>query len=305
MNTVIIQKETIMAQKKRKRRWGDRKEGRKLRTIDPMFKIMPYIMKRRSDSQNFFTEKLDITEAEKFCRQQIKEGRKNFSILHVIIASYIRVVSQRPAINRFVSGQKIYARNNIEVILTIKKKMSLDGEEASVKVKFEPTDTVYDVYDKFNKAIEENKGDTDDNDMEKLMKFLTRTPSWLLRFFIKTLNFLDYHGWMPKSILEMSPFHGSMIITSLGSLGIRPIYHHIYDFGNLPVFVAFGSKQHGVKMDDNGEVKKYRYVEMKVTTDERICDGYYFASAFKMMKKLFENPSVLENPPEKVVEDID
>ena len=123
-----------MAEKKRKRRWGDRPEGRRLRTIDPVFRLMPYIMTKRSDSQNFFTEKLDIAEAEKFCREQTRAGKKNFSMLHVIIAAYIRVVSQRPAINRFVSGQKIYARNNIEVLMTIKKKMALDGEETNIKV---------------------------------------------------------------------------------------------------------------------------------------------------------------------------
>ena len=294
-----------MSNTKRKRRWGDRKEGRKLRTIDPMFKVMPYIMTRRSDSQNFFTEKLDITEAEKFCREQIRAGRKNFSILHVIIAAYIRVVSQRPAINRFVSGQKIYARNDIEVLMTIKKKMALDGEETCIKVKFEPTDTVYDVYDKFNKVVEENKGETEANSTDKMANILRHIPGWLLRCFMKLLNFLDYRGWLPKFILDLSPFHGSLIITSMGSLGIRPIYHHIYDFGNLPVFVAYGAKQHGVKMDDDGNVKNYRYIEIKVTTDERICDGYYFASAFKMVKRLFENPSVLENPPEQVIEDID
>ena len=161
-----------MSNTKRKRRFGDRKEGRRLRTIDPIFKLMPYIMKKRSDSQNFFTEKLDITEAEKFCRQQIRAGKKNFSILHVIVASYIRVVSQRPAINRFVSGQTIYARNNIEVLMTIKKKMALDGEETCIKVEFDPTDTIYDVYDKFNKAVMENKGDTEGNDTEKFAKIL-------------------------------------------------------------------------------------------------------------------------------------
>ena len=295
-----------MSEKKIKRRFGDRYEGRKLKTIDPILRLMPYIMTKRSDSQNFFTEKLDITEAEKFCREQTKAGKKNFSMLHVIIAAYIRVVSQRPAINRFVSGQKIYARNNIEVLMTIKKKMALDGEETSIKVRFEPTDTVYDVYDKFNKVVEENKGyDNDGNDMDHFVKFLNYIPGFVLKFVIWMIKTLDYHGILPKSIIDLSPMHGSMIITSMGSLGIRPIYHHIYDFGNLPVFVAYGAKQHGVKMDSEGNVKKYRYIEMKVTTDERICDGYYYASAFKMMKKLFENPSALEVPPEKVVEDID
>ena len=290
---------------KRKRRLGDRKEGRKLRTLDPIKRAMPYIMPKRSDSQNFFTEKLDIAEAEKFCREQIKAGRKNFSLLHVIIAAYIRVVSQRPAINRFVSGQTIYARNNIEVLMTIKKKMTLESEDACIKVIFEPTDTVYDVYDKFNKIVEENKGDGEGNATEDFAKILNYIPRFLLRFVIWFIKTIDYYGILPKFILDLSPFHGSMIITSLGSLGIRPIYHHIYDFGNLPVFVAYGAKQRGVKMNDEGEVVRYRYIEMKVTTDERICDGYYYASAFKMMKRIFENPSVLEYPPEQVVEDID
>jgi len=294
-----------MSDTKRKRRFGDRKEGRKLRTLDPIKRAMPYIMPKRSDSQNFFTEKLDIAEAEKFCREQIKAGRKNFSLLHVIIAAYIRVVSQRPAINRFVSGQTIYARNNIEVLMTIKKKMTLESEDACIKVVFEPTDTVYDVYDKFNKIVEENKGEGEGNATEDFAKILNYIPRFLLRFVIWFIKTLDYYGILPKFILDLSPFHGSMIITSMGSLGIRPIYHHIYDFGNLPVFVAYGAKQRGVKMNDEGEVVRYRYIEMKVTTDERICDGYYYASAFKMMKRIFENPIILENPPEQVVEDID
>lgn len=294
-----------MSKTKRKWRLGDRKEGRKLRSIDPIIRIMPYIMPRRSDSQNFFTEKLEIAEAEKFCREQIRAGRKNFTLLHVIIAAYVRVVSQRPAINRFVSGQTIYARNNIQVLMTIKKKMALDGEETCIKVEFEPTDTVYDVYEKFNRVVEENKEEENSNGVDKFAKILNYIPRFLMRFFIWFIKKLDYYGILPKFILNLSPFHGSMIITSMGSLGIRPIYHHIYDFGNLPVFVAYGAKQHGVKMDDDGNVKKYRYIEMKVTTDERICDGYYYASSFKMMKKFFENPRVLENPPEQVIEDID
>lgn len=294
-----------MAEKKRKRRLGDRKEGRKLRTLSPIIRLMPYIMSKRTDSLNFFTEKLDVAEADKFCRAQIKEGRTNFTLLHVFIASYIRVVSQRPAINRFVSGQTIYSRNNIEVLMTIKKKMSLEGEEACIKVEFEPTDTIYDVYDKFNKAVMENKGDTEGNDTDKLAGVLNYMPRFLLRFVVWLIKTLDYYALLPRSVTRISPFHGSMIITSMGSLGIRPVYHHIYDFGNLPIFVSYGAKQTGIKLDDEGNPKKYRYIEMKVVTDERICDGYYYASAFKMMKKIFENPHVLENPPEQVIEDIE
>ena len=292
--------------KKRRRRFGDRKEGRKLRTISPMLKFVPYIMPRRSDALNYFADKLDITEAEKICREQVKKGNKNFSLLHVILAAYVRTVSQKPALNRFVSGQKVYSRNNIEVVMTIKKKMTIDAEDTCIKVCFEPTDTIEDVYRKFNAVVEENVKESEDkSSFEKVNKILTFIPGLLCRWTVKCLNFLDYFGLLPKFLLKVSPFHGSMIITSMGSLGIKPVYHHIYDFGNLPLFISYGAKQSVNKIDDDGNVKKERYIDMKVVMDERICDGYYYASCFKMLKKLFEKPQCLYNPPENVFEDVD
>lgn len=295
-----------MAETKRRRRFGDRKDGRKLRTINPMLKFMPYIMSKRSDALNYFADRLDIENAEKLCREEIKKGNVNFSLLHVIIAAYVRTVSQRPAINRFVSGQKIFARNNIEVVMTVKKEMTLESPDTCIKVYFEPTDTIEDIYRKFNEVVLANTQDTDEkSSFEKVNKLLSLIPGLLCRWTVKFLNLLDYFGFLPKSLLKVSPFHGSMIITSMGSLGIRPIYHHIYNFGNLPIFIAYGAKQRECKLDVEGNVEKVRYIEMKVVTDERICDGFYYASAFKYLKKLVENPDCLYAPPERVVEDVD
>ena len=221
--------------KKRRRRFGDRKDGRKLRSIDPMFKVMPYIMARRSDAQNTYADSFDISKAEAFCRARIKEGYTNFGILHVFIASYVRAISQRPGANRFISGQKIYSRNNIEVVMAVKKRMTLEGPETCIKVEFEPTDTVYDVYEKFNKVVMENVGNDDESSFDSLARILNYIPGLFLRWTVKFLNFLDYFGWLPRKLTKLSPFHGSMIVTSMGSLGIKPIYHHIYDFGNLPI----------------------------------------------------------------------
>lgn len=291
--------------KKRRRRWGDRKDGRKLRSVDPMFRIMPYIMAKRSDAQNTYADSFDITKTEKFCRAKIKEGYTNFGLLHVFLAAYVRTVSQRPGVNRFISGQKVFARNNIEVVMTVKKHMSLDGKETCIKVVFEPTDTVDEVYEKFNKVVMENVGNDDESSFDSLAKVLHYIPGLMLRWTIKFLNFLDYFGKLPRALTKLSPFHGSMIVTSMGSLGIKPIYHHIYDFGNLPVFFAYGAKRTKITLDRDGNVIKRRYIDIKAVTDERICDGYYYASAFKVLKRCFENPEVLEAPPEKVYEDID
>ncbi len=297
--------ETVVSEKPRyKRRFGDRYDGRKLRTIQPMLKLMPYIMEKRSDACNTFADSFDVHKADEIVRAKVREGKTNFSILHIILAAYVRTVSQRPALNRFVSGQKIYSRNTLTVNMTIKREMSIDSPDTVVKIDFEPTDTLDDVYDKFNKTVEETlASSSEDSDFDTVSKVLSFIPGLVLRFAIKMLNFLDYFGWLPKALNKVSPFHGSMIITSMGSLGIKPIYHHIYDFGNLPIFISYGSKRTVIGVDASGNVTKKKYIDLKVVTDERICDGYYYASSFKYIKKLLENPAELLTPPEKVLYD--
>ena len=290
--------------KKRRRRLGDRNDGRKLRTLPPMHRIMPYIMAKRSDAQNTFADSFDITKTDRFCREKVKAGDKSFGFLHVLIAAYVRMLSQRPGINRFISGQKVFARNDIEIIMAVKKEMSIEGEETMISVVFEPTDTVDDVYRKFDAAIAEAVNQKE-NPFDKLAKIINYIPGLLLRWTVKFLNFLDYFGLLPRFLTRLSPFHGSMIITSMGSLGIKPIYHHIYDFGNLPVFLAYGTKRTATTIEKDGSILRKRYVDLKAVTDERICDGYYFASAFKILKRFVENPELLTVAPEEVFEDID
>lgn len=291
--------------KKRRRRFGDRNDGRKLRTMIPLNRIMPYIMARRSDAQNMFDDSFDVAKTDAFCRQKVKEGYKNFGFLHVLLAAYVRMLSQHPEINRFISGQKVYARNTIEVVMVVKKEMYSDSPETCIKVEFSPYDTIDDVYEKFNATVESVVGETEASSFDKLAKLINYIPGLLLRWTVKFLNFLDYFGLLPRALTRLSPFHGSFIVTSMGSLGIKPIYHHIYDFGNLPVFIAYGKRRRENIIDDDGNVVTRRLVDMKVVTDERICDGYYFANAFKTLKRNVEDPERLTVPPKEVIEDID
>lgn len=292
--------------KKRRFRLGDRKDGRKLRTLQPMNRLMPYIMKKRSDAQNTFADKIEISKADVLCRKKVLEGKTNFSFLHILLAAYLRVITQRPAVNRFVSGQKIYARNEIVFVMTIKKEMSLSAPDTVIKVKFSPDDTLDEVYEKFNvvatNAIESLDKQTS---FDKLIKLFNYIPGFVLRFIVWVVEKLDYIGWLPKGFMDLLPFYGSMIVTSMGSLGINPIYHHIYDFGNLPVFLSYGRKRTVFEYDKTGALNKKRYIDLKAVTDERICDGYYFASAFKYFKKLVESPDILETRATELFEDID
>lgn len=292
---------------KKKRRWrlGDRADGRKLRTLDPSARISPYIMHIRSDSQNHFEDEIDITEIENYLRKRRKEGLKNLGILHIIIAAYVRAVSQRPAINRFIAGNKVYARNNIEVVMTIKKKLSTTSPDTTMKCIFEPTDTIDQIYEKWNDVATRAVGTGEDTAFDNTAKLLNYIPGFLLKYTIKFLRLLDYYGLLPRALTRVSPFHGSMVITSMGSLGIGPIYHHLYDFGNLPVFLCYGKKYSKVLFKEDGTTEKRYFVGFRAVTDERICDGYYYASAFKTVMHNIKNPAALEIPPEQVVEDID
>lgn len=291
----------------RKRRFGDRKDGRRVRSASIISRVMPYIMKRRSDAQNFFTDQLSIDKTEKFCREKVKEGKKNFSILHVMLAAYVRMISQRPALNRFISGQKIYSRDeDIVINMSIKREMTIDAPDTMIKVVFHPGDTIDDVYEKFNKVVTDTLEAGEGSSFDNVAKFLSGIPGIFFRWTVSWLNFFDYFGWLPKFLTnEVSPFHGSMIITSMGSLGIKPIYHHLYDFGNLPVFLSYGSKQTEYKLDAEGNVIKHKYIDLKAVTDERIVDGFYYASCFKLIKRYVENPEELLLPPEKIVHDVD
>lgn len=291
------------AYKPRKKRWGDRREGRRIKTLPAMSYVVPFIMDERNDAQNKFEDVIDITNIERYLDQKHREGYTDMTILHVILAAYCRVVAERPGINRFTAGQRIYARNNVECVMTIKKELSLESPDTCIKVNLDPRDNVYNVYKKFQRVAREAlDADTDFDDTARI---LTKLPRPILRAAIKLLFWLDYHGWLPKALEKVSPFHGSMIITSMGSLGIPAIYHHLYDFGTLPLFISYGSVFTADAIKRDGSRERHHFVTFKVVTDERVCDGYYYASAFKRLKRYLLHPEILDNFAEKVVEDID
>ena len=297
-----MKKEKIKQPKQKKEKPLKNKIHR-VRGISPMARLVPYIMEDRIGSQNFIFDKIGMTQIDKYIKKKQEQGLKNFNLMHIIIAAYARTCSQRPAINRFIRGQKVYSRELVEVCLTIKKEMTLESPDTVVKIMLKPDCTADDVYHALNEKIEGYR-EVKNSSFDKLAKVLNFIPGLLLRWTIRFLRFLDYCGLLPRGLTNLSPFHGSFFITSMGSLGIPPIVHHLYDFGNVPTFCAFGAKQREFRVNPDGSVYKYSYVDVSYNLDERICDGFYYASALKYMRNIFKKPEVLDTPPETVVKDI-
>ena len=287
--------------------WGDRSDGRKVRTLAPMAQITAYFQVERNTCSNLFEESFEITNIDRYIRQKRREGLTDFGITHVLLAAYVRGVAKYPQLNRFISGQKVYSRDeDIQYCMVIKKEMTVDAPDTSIKVHLNPHDTAVDVYHKLNAAVESVKATQElDSSLDGLIQYLNLIPSIVLKFVVWLLKLLDYFGMLPKFLLELSPFHGSLFFTSMGSLGIPPIYHHLYDFGNLPCFGAFGMKRRALEVQEDGSVVQKKYIDVKFVLDERICDGFYYATFFKHYRRLLAHPEVLDNPPEEVVRDID
>lgn len=289
----------------RKRQLGDRYDGKRLRGTSAFFSVIPHIMKRRSDSMVFFDDVIEIDELERYVRRKRKEeGLASFSTFHLFIAGAVRMITLRPWLNRFVIGGKTYARNMLTVSMSVKRGMSRDAEETVIKPEFSGTDTVYDVYEKINRAItEEVKDHSVENDTDLMARLLNYCPAWLIRWVINTFDLLDRVGLMPKALNRLSPFHTSIFITDVGSIGIGPVYHHIYDFGTTSIFMAIGKKETQLFRLPDRTVEERRIIRIRFTVDERICDGYYYAESIRSLKRLLKHPELLETPPEELPED--
>ncbi len=288
----------------RRRRMGDRKEGRLLRSLPGFAKFIPFIMPQRNDRYIHYEESFEVTELDRVLRKLRVEGYKGIGMLHFLIAAYVRGLSMLPGVNRFVVGRRIYARNNIEVVMTVKRSLSVDSTETTIKVVFEPTDTILDVYRKMNEKIDEIKSSEENNGTEDFADAVARLPRFLLRFALTILRIMDYFGWIPTSLLNVSPFHGSMIITDLGSLRIGPVYHHIYNFGTLSTFIAFGAKRHAYELNRHGEMVDKKYIDCKFVLDEGIVDGHYWAQFLQAYRYMFDHPEIVVSPPSRVIEDV-
>ena len=287
--------------------WGDRIDGRRIRTLSPMAQITAYFQVERNTCSNLFEESFEITNIDRYIRQKRREGLTDFGITHVLLAAYVRGVAKYPQLNRFISGQKVYSRGeDIQYCMVVKKEMTVDSPDTSIKVHLSPRDTAKDVYEKLNAAVESVKSSKElDSSLDNLIMLLNLVPSVVLKFLVWLLKLLDYFGLLPKFLLELSPFHGSLFFTSMGSLGIKPIYHHLYDFGNLPAFGAFGMKRRAIEVQEDGTLAHKKYIDVKFVLDERITDGYYYATFFKYYRRLLAHPELLDTPPVEVVRDID
>ena len=259
-----------------------RPDGRVVKTVPPIQKIMPYIMKTRTDSMNMYDDVFNCEEWDSYIKEKEAEGLK-MSYMHIFIAGVVRMIALRPQLNRFI----------------------MNGE-TTIKLEFEGTETIQEIAETINRRVKEETTDRQgENGTDKLAKVLTNIPGPVIRFAVNTLMWMDRHNLLPKAIIDLSPFHTSFFITNLKSLGINYIFHHTYEFGTTGLFFAIGKEQNHVDLDKEGNIISEKRMGWGLVTDERFCDGLYFALSLRQLRKFMKNPKLLEEPLPAKVEDVE
>lgn len=270
-----------------------RVDGRRVRGMNSMYYLIPQFLTHRWDSMNMITVDIPLEPIKEYKNRKRAEG-ESFSHLALVLAAYIRTAAEYPYLNRFIGNKKVYAHNDFAVSMVVMRPGT--DEDTFGKIYLDYTDTIYDVSEKINNYIEENKKDNNPNALDKIMKILVGMPGCLnLAGYV--LRFLDKHGLLPKPIIEASPFHASLLISNLASIRTNHIYHHVYEFGTTSVAITLGNSRI-VPKEKKGEIIFEKSLPLGIVMDERICGGHDFAKAFSRIKHYLANPELLEVPPE-------
>ena len=284
------------------KKWGDRRDGILLRDIDSMHYIMPLMYPNRCDNEAFISEQIDLTNVMAYLEQKnAGNPAYKYNLFQVMVTAVLKTITQRPQLNRFIANYNLYQRREITAAFTIKKVFSDDGGEALAFIHSMPTDTIDSIHDEIYRQVSYVRHEGKDRSTQS-MDALQKIPLFLKKGLGALARFLDRHGWMPQSVIATDPFQASVVLANLGSIKLHAGYHHLTNWGTTSLFVIIGEIKKRPFYNDDGEKELRMSVDIGLTVDERISDGFYCSRAVHLLKTLLENPELLERPLSEKVE---
>lgn len=275
---------------------GDRKDGTLLRDIDSMHFVMPLMYPNRCDNEAYISERIDLTNISKYLEKK-NAGNPDYeyNLFQVMVTAVLKTITLRPKMNRFIANQAMYQRNELTAAFTVKKVFSDHGGEALARLRAKDSDTIDTIHDEIFRQVSYCRSEEKDPSTAA-MDVIQKVPHFLIKLVGVGARFLDRHGWMPKSVIATDPFQCSVVLANLGSIGLHAGYHHLTNWGTCSVFCVIGEKKKRPFYDEEGHVEMRDSVDLGLTIDERIADGYYYSKTIRLLKHLLENPELLDRP---------
>ena len=288
----------------RKKRRGDRFDATLVRDIDALHWFMPYLYPNRADNEAFIQEEFDLTNLEAFLEKKNANLDKahRYTIFHAVCAAIVKTFTLRPRMNRFIKGCRLYQRDDLSLGFVVKKQFRDDAGEGLAFIKFPPETTIDSLHARIMQEIFEcRREDAMDNSTKGMEKF-THLPRWLMRIAMFILHRLDFYGKVPYDLIKADPNYASVFLTNLGSIKLNAAYHHLSNWGTTSVFVIIGEKGMKPVFHPDGTFEMRTMLDVGITLDERIADGYYYARTVRLLKKLIETPELLDRPANEEVD---
>lgn len=280
----------------RKKRLGDRKDGTLMRELDSLHFITGVIYPNRCDNEAYISERVDLTPIKAYIdKKNADETEFAYTFFHLVLTALVKAITLRPKMNRFIVNGNFYQRNEVSAAFVVKKQFSDKGAEALALLHAKEDDTLTTIHESIRRQIMDCRSEKADSSTEN-MDILNKLPRWVGKAAVRFIMWLDKHGWVPQDMIATDPYYSSVVLSNLGSIGLKCGYHHLTNWGTCSLFCIIGQKKMTPFFDENGAVTMHETLDMGLTVDERIADGYYYAKTVRLLKYLLEHPGELEKP---------
>lgn len=279
-----------------KKRRGDRKDGRLLRELDSLHFITGILYPNRCDNEAYISQRIDLTAINAYLARKNQDGSDfPYTMFHLIVTALLKTITLRPKLNRFIVNSNFYQRNEVSAAFVVKKQFSDKGAEALAFLHSKEDYTVEDIHDYIRAQVTECRSEKVDASTDS-MDFFNRLPRWVSKTAVKFIMWLDKHGWVPQSLIATDPYYSTVTISNLGSIKLKCGYHHLTNWGTCSLFCIIGEKKLSPFYDAEGNVTMKETLDLGLTIDERLADGYYYSKSVRLLKYLLEHPEELEKP---------
>ena len=293
----------VVTEEKKKRRWGDRKDGVLLRDLDGMHFITPLIYPNRCDNEAYIAESVDLENINAYLAKINKEETDfPYTMFHIIVAALVKTITLRPKLNRFIANKNFYQRNEVSASFVVKKRFNDESEEGLAFIHTKEDSTLQSMHQELRKQIMGCRKEGEVDGSTDSMNMLNSLPRFLGKFLVWIITRLDIHGWVPNFLIETDPYYSSVVLSNLGSIKLRSGYHPLTNWGTCSIFCIIGEKKMTPQFDAEGNVTMRETVELGLTIDERLADGYYYAKSIRLFKHLLQHPELLELPAKEMVD---
>lgn len=284
------------------KKFGDRRDGTLLRDLDSMHFLMPMLYPNRCDNEAFISERIDLTNVNQYLQKKnANDPEYRYNLFQVVVTAIVKAITLRPKMNRFYANKNMYQRNEVTAAFVVKKLFADNGAEALAIVHTKNDDTIDTIHNEIYRQVSACRSDKKD-DSTAAMDAMQKLPRFLVKLALRFFHFLDRHGRVPQSMIATDPYYASVVLSNLGSIQLHSGYHHLTNWGTNSLFCVIGEKKARPFYDESGTMEMRDSIDLGLTVDERIADGYYFSKTVRLLRKLLENPELLERPLNEEVE---